>query len=186
MSTRVQCLNYEYLQIENKKTGRKIDISNSVICSDYYEDLLQGYLVTTLFVQSTYNIVSELPLRTGLHEMVAMKYSTPTGTFTRGDLDGSGDVVPETGEMYVYKVTGLDTQRQAAFFNIHLVSREAIVDHVTECRGCYKEKPIDQHVRHILKNVIKTKKKCDIDKINTTYKFWANNKKPFHTIQWLC
>ena len=87
MSTRVQCLNYEYLQIENKKTGRKIDISNSVICSDYYEDMLQGYLVTTLFVQSTYNIVSELPLRTGLHEMVAMKYSTPTGTFTRGDID---------------------------------------------------------------------------------------------------
>ena len=185
MSTRVQCLNYEYLQIENKKTGRKIDISNSVICSDYYEDMLQGYLVTTLFVQSTYNIVSELPLRTGFHEMVAMKYSTPSGTFTRGDLDGSGDVVPETGEMYVYKVTGLDTQRQAAFFTIHLVSREAIVDHVTECRGCYKEKPIDQHVRHILKNVIKTKKKCDIDKINTSYKFWANNKKPFHTIQWL-
>ena len=127
----------------SKNTADALDITPAVVAFDYYEDLLQGYLVTTLFVQSTYNIVSELPLRTGLHEMVAMKYSTPTGTFTRGDLDGSGDVVPETGEMYVYKVTGLDTQRQAAFFTIHLVSREAIVDHVTECRGCYKEKPID-------------------------------------------
>ena len=185
MAIAVQSLVYDYLQIENKKTKRKIDISNSVVCSDYFEDILQGYLVVNLTVQSTYNIVSELPLRSGLHEMVAMKYLTPSGAFIRGDLDDNGDIVPDTNEMYVYKVSGLDTQRQAAFFTLHLVSKEVIIDAITECRGCFKEKTIDKHVEHILKNVIKTKKKCNIDKINTSYKFWANNRRPFYTMQWL-
>ena len=111
MAIGIQGLTYDYLEIENKKTKRKLDISNSVICTDYYEDLLQPYLLITLKIATTRSIVSQLPIRTGLHEMVALKYSTPSGTFKRGDLDGNGSVVPDTGEMYVYKVSGLDTER---------------------------------------------------------------------------
>ena len=40
MAIGIQGLTYDYLEIENKKTKRKLDISNSVICTDYYEDLL--------------------------------------------------------------------------------------------------------------------------------------------------
>ena len=185
MAIGIQGLTYDYLEIENKKTKRKLDISNSVICTDYYEDLLQPYLLITLKIATTRSIVSQLPIRTGLHEMVALKYSTPSGAFKRGDLDGNGSVVPDTGEMYVYKVSGLDTERQASFFTLHLVSKECIVDRVKRVRGCFKENSISKHVEHILKNILKTKKTCHIDRVPTTYKFWANNRPPFSTIQWL-
>ena len=35
MASGIEGLIYQYLQIENKKTGRKIDLSNAVIATDY-------------------------------------------------------------------------------------------------------------------------------------------------------
>ena len=70
----------------------------------------------TLKIASSYNIVSELPIRSG--ELVALEYSTPSGTFQLGEIDGSGDIVEETGEMAVYKISGLDTERQSQRFTL--------------------------------------------------------------------
>ena len=182
MSLGVEGLIYQYLQIQNKN-GRKIDLSNSVLETDYYEDILQPHLIVTLKIASSYNIVSELPIRSG--ELVALKYSTPSGTFQLGEIDGSGDIVEETGEMAVYKISGLDTERQSAFFTIHLISPEYFADRKERCVGKFKQDTIDKHVEHILKNVIKTKKKCNIDTVQNPYSFMGNNRKPFYTIQWL-
>ena len=46
--------------------------------------------------------------------MVAITYTTPSGTFQLGEIDGSGDIVEETGEMAVYKISGLDTEKKIA------------------------------------------------------------------------
>ena len=119
MASGIEGLIYQYLQIENKKTGRKIDLSNAVIATDYYENILQPCITMTLYVTTTRNVVSELPIRCG--EFVACKFSTPSGTFKRGDLDSSGNIVEESNEMIVYKVSNLDTEREAAFFTLHLI-----------------------------------------------------------------
>ena len=182
MAIGVEGLVYQYLQIQSKN-GRKLDLSNSVIETDYYEDILQPFVTLKLKITSTYNIVSELPIRSG--ELVALKYSTPSGTFTLGDLDGNGDIVEESGEMRVYKVSGLDAERQSAFFTLHLISPEYFADRTERCRGKFQYQTIDKHVEHILKKVIKTKKKCNIDTVINSYSFQGNNRKPFHTLQWL-
>ena len=132
MSLGVEGLIYQYLQIQSKN-GRKLDLSNSVIETNYYEYILQPHLIVTLKIASSYNIVSELPIRSG--ELVALKYSTPSGTFQLGELDGSGDIVEETGEMLVYKTSGLDTERQSAFFTLHLISPEYFADRKERCVG---------------------------------------------------
>ena len=184
MASGIEGLIYQYLQIENKKTGKKIDLSNSVIATDYYENILQPCITMTLYITTTRNVVSELPIRGG--EFVACKFSTPSGTFKRGDLDSSGDIVEESDEMIVYKVSNLDTEREAAFFTLHLISREYLIDRAVRCKGKFKYLTIDNHVRYILKDIMKTKKNCDIDLVNNPYSFMGNSNKPFHTIQWLC
>ena len=73
MASGIEGLIYQYLQIENNKTGRKIDLSNAVIATDYYENILQPCITMTLYVTTTRNVVSELPIRGG--EFVAVSYT---------------------------------------------------------------------------------------------------------------
>ena len=52
MSIGVEGLIYQYLQIQSKN-GRKLDLSNSVIETNYYEDILQPHLILTLKIASS-------------------------------------------------------------------------------------------------------------------------------------
>tara|TARA_B100000212_G_scaffold77734_1_gene55170 strand:- start:1513 stop:3075 length:1563 start_codon:yes stop_codon:yes gene_type:complete len=142
----LQGLRPKILQIQSLQNGRKIDLaakasdrdgrgSSSCISVDHFEDILLPSIKLNLDVVTTYNLVSELPID-GM-QMVALEFETGSGKFKLGELDGNGDIIPDSGELYVYKVSGIDTQRQASKFTIHLASLEYFKNATIFCRKRY-------------------------------------------------
>ena len=142
----LQGLKPKILQIQSLQNGKKIDLaakasdkdgrgSSSCRSVDHFEDILLSSIKINLDVITTYNLVSELPID-GM-QMVAIEFETGSGKFKLGELDGNGDIVPDSGELYVYKVSAIDTQRQASKFTIHLASLEYFKNATTFCRKRY-------------------------------------------------
>ena len=188
MSQALQGLRIQFLQLQSSKDGRKVDLSNAIRSIEYFEDILLPSISMKLEVVSTVNIVSELMITGG--EMVAMDLETGSGEFKFGELDDNGDiVVGKNNELYVYKVSAIDSQRQASKFTIHLVSAEYLINETSRCNFKFKSKKVDQLVRQILgPHVmnINPDRISFIEETKNTYSFMGNMRKPFYTIQWLC
>ena len=99
--------------IQSLDGEKSIDITNSILSIDYFEDILKPDISMIVQVSNTYSIVSGLPIRGG--ERVYVDLETVSGDFT---LNTQKDV------LYVYKVSGIDGTRMAENFTLHLTTRE--------------------------------------------------------------
>jgi hypothetical protein len=113
MSNAVTTLQYNEVIIESLETKNKIDLTNSIVFCDYFEDILSPCVTMTIQVASTYSIFNSLPIRGG--EKVAIDIETLSGNFK---LDGDY-------AMYVYKVSGIVSDGAKEFFTLHLCSRDS-------------------------------------------------------------
>jgi len=160
-----------YIQpIADKKA---IDITNSLLFFDYYEDILSPCIFATAQVMNSASLFNILPLRGG--EKVAIDVDTAFGNFK---FDGDK-------AFYVYKVSGLDAQNTSEMFTLHMVSKEGLTNETSRCEKKYGNATIDVHVKDILKNTLKTNKIGTIEQTANSYSFIGNTKKPFHTLIWL-
>ncbi len=189
MAQALQGLRYNLFQLQSPRTGQKVDLSRATTSIEYFEDILVPSISMKLEVTSTINIVSELLITGG--EMVVIDAETGSGKFKFGKVDGNGDIEPGHDELYVYKVSAIDSQRQASKFTIHLVSAEYLINETSRCNFKFQPKTIDQLVKQILgphvMNVDPDKVlDKNIEKTKNTYSFMGNMRKPFYTIQWLC
>ena len=116
----IQGLRIHFLEIQSTKTGKRVGLSNAVRSIEYFEDILSPSVSMQLNVISDVNVVSEILMTGG--EMVAMDIETASGEFKFGVTDSEGNIEPGHNELYVYKVSAIDSQRQASRFTIHLVS----------------------------------------------------------------
>jgi hypothetical protein len=175
MSNALTTLKYNAVIIESLETKNKIDLTNSIVFLDYFEDILSPCVTMTIQVASTYSIFNGLPIRGG--EKVAIDIETLSGTF---NLDGDY-------AMYVYKVSGIVSDGAKEYFTLHLCSREALTNETARVQKKYDKKPINDHVTAILKDVLKTKKfkSGNIEKTSNSYSFIGTLKKPFHILTWL-
>jgi hypothetical protein len=173
MSDFISGLRYRGVTISSLDGKKKLDLTNSILGIHYYEDILSPCITMTIDVANAYSIFNGLPIRGG--ESVALELDTGSGTFK---LDGER-------ALYVYKVSGIDAQRKAEKFTLHLTSREGLTNDTARCEKKYKKAPIDTHVKDILKNVLKTNKVGKIEGTSNSYTFIGNNKKPFHILTWL-
>ena len=174
MAVAVQGLRYQSVTIASLDGKNKIDLTNSITSVDYYEDILSPCITMTMDVINSYSIFNRLPIRGG--ESVSMEIETVSGTFL---LDGEN-------AMYVYKVSNLDAQNKNESFTLHLVSREGLTNETARCQTVYRGN-LKNTVIKILKDDLKTKKfkSQNIEPTANSYSFIGNNKKPFHTLQWL-
>lgn len=175
MSNAVTTLKYNSVIIESLETKKKIDLTNSIVFIDYFEDILSPCVTMTIQVASTYSIFNGLPVRGG--EKVALDIETLSGNFT---LDGDY-------AMYVYKVSGIVSDGAKEYFTLHLCSREALTNETARVQRKYDKKPINDHVTAILRDVLNTKKikSENIEKTSNSYSFIGTLKKPFHILTWL-
>ena len=118
--------------------GQKIDITNSILGIDYFEDILTPSVNMAIQVTNRYSIVSELPIRGG--EKVYVDIETASGDFT---LNSEDDV------MRVYKVSGLDGTKMAETFNLHLTTPENFNNELSRSYKRYSGK-ISDSVKKIL------------------------------------
>lgn len=175
MSQALTDFSYKKVEILSLDGKVRMDLTNSILFSDYYEDILSPCITMTMQIASNYSIFNGMPIRGG--EKVVMQLDTPSGEFK---LDGDYG-------LYVYKVSGLVTDGTKEMFTLHLVSREVLTNETVRVQKKYEKKPINEHVTSILKDQLKTKKfkSENIERTANTYSFIGTMKKPFHILTWL-
>lgn len=174
MSEAVSGLKFNQVSIESVDGSNKIDITNSIVFVDYFEDILSPCVTMTMTLVNSSSLVNILPIRGG--ERVAIDVDTGFGNFK---LDSEYS-------MYVYKASNVSQKTTRELFTLHLVSREGLTNETVRCQKKYQGN-IKTTVEDILKNVLETKKfKSDnIEGTANSYSFIGNQKKPFHILTWL-
>ncbi len=175
MSVAVGSLRFNAVELIALNYTKRIDLTNSVVFIDYFEDILSPCVTMNMQIATGNSIFNTLPIRGG--EKVVFDISTATGNFT---LDGDYG-------MYVYKVSGYASDGQKEMFTLHLVSREGLTNETSRCQKKYEKLPINEHVTSILDEVLTTKKyeSSNIERTSNSYSFIGNQKKPFHILTWL-
>ena len=173
MSVSVQGLKFNYFGIERLSGGKVIDLTNSILFADYFEDLLSPCVTMVVKLISSSSLLNTLPIRGG--EKVSMSIETVFGEF----------IFDDENAFYVYKVSDISPNDTNEIITLNLVSREAFTNETVRCEKKYKNATIDTHVKDILEKTLNTKKIGTIEKTANKYSFIGNNKKPFHVLTWL-
>ena len=161
--------------------SKPIDISNSILFFDYFEDILQPSVSASIRIVNSYSLVSELPIRGG--EKVEITIDSPMGSVFHTDRF---ELV-----MYVYKVVGIGAENFKDEFELKLTTAEHFLNEQTRCMKKYFNTNIDAHVKDIIYNVLYAESDVDDEKnvlaeeTANTYSFIGASKKPFHALEWL-
>ena len=189
MALAVSALKYNYVSIQSPTSGKKaIDLSNHLIHTEYFEDLLSPVITMKMRIRSEFNYVKKVPIRGG--ELIAFSAQIGGTTVQFGEIDGDGNIIPNSGELYVYKMSDLSQPSQAQDFILNITSLEFLKNETSRCQKKFKSQKISEHIRDILLNIMKVNPdrilKNNIEDSENSYAFIGNNRKPFYTIEWLC
>ena len=164
----LRSISYNNVSITSLDGKRELDLTSSLLSTDYFEDILQPCVSATLTLVSSYNIVEQLPIRGG--EKVDISINTYSGEFTKS--------------FRVYKVGDITTQKMKETFTLHLVPQEYHNNEVSRCMKKYSG-TISETVHDILTTVLRTKEPLFIEPTSNVEPFIATIKKPFWVINWL-
>lgn len=171
MAASVGAFKPNYFTIQSLDGKTTVDVTNSCLFFDYFEDILSPCVTATAQIINSSSLFNILPIRGG--EKITISVETLFGDFTIDDL-------------YVYKVSGLDAQSPREMFTLNLVSREGLTNETSRCQRAYRGN-LQTTVTNILKDDLKTKKykSENIEATSNDYSFIGNNRKPFHILTWL-
>ena len=187
---------YEELILESNDQKRTVDIRTGTVSIDYYEDIFSPTITAKIQVGNTgdsiqaqdnegnatgvfQSIYNGLPLRGG--ERVSLKIGGNSGT--NPGLDFATD---EKDYLYVSSISNVISESQREFFELNLVSREAITNETTRVPKKFPtSQSISDSVESIIKEYLKTDKIDKIDKTQNKYGFIGNLRKPFTVLVWL-
>jgi hypothetical protein len=155
--------------------GGEVDFLNGIYSIHYYEDLLEDCVRATVILVDSVGTINGTTALDGLPIVGQEKVE-----LTINDNNNNAKSVV----LFVNSVKPYfnDTNRQ--MITLDLVSKEYIINEQVRVRTRYDGK-ISDHIDKILKDVIKTEKKIDLEQTINTYNFLGNNKKPFYTCRWL-
>lgn len=171
MAASVGSFKPNYFTIQSLDGKTTVDITNSCLFFDYFEDILSPCVTATAQILNSSSLFNILPIRGG--EKVTISVDTAFGEFVIDDL-------------YVYKVSNLDAQKSREIFTLNLVSREGLTNETSRCETIYRGN-LQATVIKILQRDLKTKKykSENIEATSNDYSFIGNNRKPFHILTWL-
>ena len=155
--------------------GRTIDITNSILSIDYFEDILSPSVYMIVHCINKYSIVSGLPIRGG--EKVEVDIDTGFGDFNFLDKES----------LRIYKVSGQEGTRFAENFSLHITSQEHMNNELSRCVRKFTGK-ISESVKDILTNDLQTTKFKDenIEESANSYNYIGSMRRPFKVLEWLC
>ena len=161
--------------------SKPVDISNSILWFDYFEDILQPSVSASIRIGSSFSLISELPIRGG--EKVDISIQSPMGSVHHQDRFEI--------EMYVYKVAGVGAENFRDEFELKLTTAEHFLNEQTRCMKKYFNTNVDAHVKDIITNVlygnsdVDDRKNILAEETANTYSFIGASKKPFYALEWL-
>ena len=160
----------------NANQGKTVDLSTGVIRLQYWESILQDGIRATVMYGDSGNTIDEKTAIDGLpivgQERVQLKFT---------------DNNEETLEliMYVNKVKPFYDDSTKSAVALDLSSKEFIMNEKVRVTKRYDGK-VSEHVKTILKDVLKTDKDLDIEETQNNYNFLGLNKKPYYMLNYLC
>ena len=187
---------YEELILESNDQKRTVDIRTGTVSIDYYEDIFSPSITAKIQVGNTgdsvqaqdnegnatgafQSIYNGLPLRGG--ERVSLKIAG--NSVTNPGLDFATN---QKDYLYVSSITNVISESQREFFELNLVSREAITNETVRVPKKFPtSQSISDSVESIIKEYLKTDKIDEIDKTQNKYGFIGNLRKPFTVLVWL-
>jgi hypothetical protein len=181
---------YEEIIIESNDQQRTVDVKLGTISIDYYEDIFSPTITAKIRVGNTgdtiegiqgpiQSIYNGLPLRGG--ERVSMKIAGNSDT--NPGLDFATD---PKDNLYVSSITNVGSESQREFFELNLVSREAITNETARVPKKFPTtQPISDSVKSIITEYLKSEKIDTIDTSQNKYGFIGNLRKPFTVLVWL-
>jgi len=162
-------IKYTTVNITSLDGEKSLDLTQNLLETNYFEDLLEPCVSATLSIVATYDIVEGLPIRGG--EKVEIDLETKSGKFKQ--------------EFFVYKVSDVTMEKQKTSFVLHLVPVEYARNELASVGGKFQNLPVDVHVRDILTDVLKTKRIGVIENTSNSISFYGNLRKPFYLLRWL-
>ena len=162
-------IKYNTVNITSRDGEKTIDLTNALVETNYFEDLLSPTLSATLTIATSYDIIEGLPIRGG--EKVVIDLQVASGKFQQA--------------FRVYKVSDASLQKQKETFVLNLVPEEYFTNDYVRVGRKYQYFPIDTHVREIIERVLQSNKIGVIEETSNSLRFYGNMKKPFHILQWL-
>ena len=162
-------IKYNTVNITSRDGEKTIDLTNALVETNYFEDLLSPTLSATLTIATSYDIIEGLPIRGG--EKVVIDLQVASGKFQQA--------------FRVYKVSDASLQKQKETFVLNLVPEEYFTNDYVRVGRKYQYMPIDIHVREIIERVLQSNKIGVIEETSNSLRFYGNMKKPFHILQWL-
>tara|TARA_Y100001937_G_scaffold89418_1_gene120922 strand:+ start:980 stop:2425 length:1446 start_codon:yes stop_codon:yes gene_type:complete len=189
MALAISALKYNYVSIQNPNSGKPaIDLTRHIIHTEYFEDLLSPIITMRMKIRCEFNLIEDVPIRGG--EMIAFSADVGGTEIKFGDIS-DGNIIADSGELYVFKLSDLNAPTTSQDFILNIASLEFIKNETSRCQFKFKSQTIDKHVRQILgphvMNVNPDKiLDKNIEETENSYSFIGNNRKPFYTIEWLC
>lgn len=155
--------------------GGEVDLVNGIYTIHYYESILSDSVRVTLVFADSVGTINGTTALDGLPIVGQEKVE-----LTINDNSNNGKSVT----LFVNSVKPFFNDTNKQMLTLDLVSREFIVNEQVRVRTRYDGK-ISDHINKILKDVIKTQKKLNVEQTINTYNFLGNNKKAFYTCTWL-
>lgn len=170
----VNGLKFNYAVITSLDGETEVDISNIIIHSDYYEDILSPCVTMSVTVVNTTSLYNFLPIRGG--EKFIFSVDTSSGEF----------ILDEEYSMYVFKVSNINPRDTNEYFTIHFTSFEGINNEKSRCLRKYTGN-LKTTVEKILEEDLGTTKyeAKNIEQTSNSYSFIGNIRKPFRVLTWL-
>ena len=94
MALAISALKYDYVSIQNPNSeNSSIDLTNHLVQTEYFEDLLSPVITMQMQIRSEFNYVSNVPIRGG--EMIAFSANVGGKQLKFGDLDKKGNIIKD-------------------------------------------------------------------------------------------
>lgn len=164
---------------------RTIDIRNAVVGVDIYEDVLCPTVSAKLTIANAGgSIEDDNGTLTSLYEGAKLRGGEAVRIFIEPN---SGRNVPidfnTTAPLYIRKVSNLIREEEKEFFEINLISREAVVNENQFLQKSYsKDVAISEHVANIINESFLSTTEPTIDLTANTFGFMGNQMSPFEAL----
>tara|TARA_A200000159_G_scaffold38819_1_gene35177 strand:- start:15467 stop:16882 length:1416 start_codon:yes stop_codon:yes gene_type:complete len=154
-----------------------LDIKNSVVQFDYFEDLLSPAISVRLLVSDTSALLSKIPIRG--YERIDLIIGTAYGDVEFTEENGN--------PLYVSSIEKVNQVEGQEVFTLKCCTLTNLSNETTRVMKRYGRQPISEHVKSILTDDLKIDPdRMSVERSLTNYGFIGNMRKPFYTIQWLC
>jgi len=163
--------------VSNVDAGKNASLVNGILRLTYHESILQDSVKAYIVYSDVGNAVDGKSVLEGLPLVGTEDFKL--------EMEDNNDQKLKL-KMIVNTVVPLFEDSQKNVVSLELVSEEVIRNEMGESRCRSRETgKVDEHVKRIFEDRLKTKKKLDIETSTNEYNFIGGNRKPFYMLNLL-